>query len=357
MADIARGVLAGAWSLLVGWILPVFIVLQVANLLLTPALDLSLLDQYRAASASDRQLTLVFLAAVLGIVLNAVQTPMYKVLEGYWLWPGPIKRKRKERHAELREEEMGKAEKNPALWGSIRYPSPPIDVLPTALGNAIRRFETYSADRYKLDSIRLFHHLAASAPAYIQQAYERARTNVDFAVCLLWTSSVAGLGSLAAWPWFTESRLHAFAIVAAVAAVLAYRLAVVSTDEWGATMRAMVDMGRKGAAEVFGLKVPTDLNDEREMWSYVNLFARGPYATTGTATEWITYFRSGKDAQPSDGSAEAAAARILAVIPEVLDRCRPSAADLKLLDGSLSRGSARRSWSRRRGGSGRSSRR
>jgi hypothetical protein len=299
MTDIAKGVLAGAWSLLVGWILPVYIVLQTANLLLTPLLGSGVLDQYRTSSTSDRQITLAFLAIVVGIALSAIQTPMYKILEGYWLWPEPLKRRRTRRHAELRARVILAAESNPAQWGALRYPTPPTAVLPTALGNAIRRFETYAADRYQLDSIRLFHHIAANAPAYVQQAYERARTNVDFAVCLLWVFSAAGTAAITTWPWVHEPRILAFAAISAVAAALAYRLAVVSTDEWAATMRAMVDMGRKGAADAFGLKIPTDLTHEREMWSYVNLFARGPYAETGSAAAWITHFRTERGVQPN----------------------------------------------------------
>lgn len=319
MAEIAKGILGGAWSLLVGWILPVFIVLQVMNLLVTPSLDVTAIDEYGDNSAADQQLTLVFLAVVVGISLSAVQTPMYKILEGYWLWPSRLKLSSKERHARLRQAEIARAEADATRWGAIRYPMPPVEVLPTMLGNAIRRFETYAADRYQLDSIRLFHHLAASAPVYVQMAYERARTNVDFAVCLLWTSSAGSLCAIALLPWFPEAGILVFALLAAFAAVLAYRLAVVSTDEWGATMRAMVDTGRKGTAEAFGLTIPRDLRDEREMWSYVNLFARGPFAETGTASDWITHFRGDEQTSP-DASIQQTLASIIALMPQLLDR-------------------------------------
>ncbi len=45
-----------------------------------------------------------------------------------------------------------------------RYPLDDRQVIPTRLGNAIRQFEEYGYDRYRLDSQVLWHELNAAVP-------------------------------------------------------------------------------------------------------------------------------------------------------------------------------------------------
>lgn len=344
MSDLIKGVLGGAWAAAVGWILPVFIVLHAGALVVVPAMSLHAMRHFREWPIEQQQLVLLTAAVALGLGFASIQTPLYGVLEGYLLWPQAIKKRRTERHIELRrvlfaaaegecpapthwwrpqfarlratdwngkgssapegQGKLGSADQhNPGLeqglrWSRARYPADEGQVAPTALGNAIRRFETYASDRYQMDSQLLFHHLAAKIPDSVAQAQERARINVDFAVCLTWTSTIATVVSLITWLTAVSTiSLLFFAAGGSITAVLAYWLAVLGTDEWEATMRAQVDLGRAGVAAAFGLRIPENLADERRMWSYVNLFVRGPYAEIGTAADWLSHFRSfGRDA-------------------------------------------------------------
>lgn len=91
MADLVKGVLGGARSLLVGWILPVFLGLQLVTALVLPAVaEISVVEQFLDQPAGSRQLALLAIAAVAGLVLAAAQAPLYRILEGYILWPGAI---------------------------------------------------------------------------------------------------------------------------------------------------------------------------------------------------------------------------------------------------------------------------
>lgn len=161
-----------------------------------------------------------------------------------------------------------------------RYPVSDRQIAPTALGNGIRRFETYAADRYKLDSQLLWHHLQAAAPDRVVQAVDNARTNVDFFVCLLYGMATTGLIAAGTLLSGAPGRASLFsALVLGVGASGAsYRLALYATDEWEAAVRAMVDHGRLGVAKAFGLNVPQHLADERTMWRAVNRLVRRPYS-------------------------------------------------------------------------------
>jgi hypothetical protein len=159
-----------------------------------------------------------------------------------------------------------------------RFPASDAQLAPTALGNSIRRFEHYASDRYMLDSQLLWHHLSASAPDRLNKVQENARTNVDFFVCLVYGSSFTAACALATLIASGGRGVSWWAVLLGVAgARVTYRLAVITTDEWGSAVRAMVDHGRLGVAKSFGLAVPQRLTEEREMWRAVNTLVRRPY--------------------------------------------------------------------------------
>src|SRR4051812_35192774 len=88
MASLVKGVLGRAWALAVGWVLPTFISIQLILLLVAPTLTAhALMDALGRGPAADREATALFVAAVLGVVLAAAKTPLYRILEGYSLWP------------------------------------------------------------------------------------------------------------------------------------------------------------------------------------------------------------------------------------------------------------------------------
>ncbi|MDG4865773.1 hypothetical protein P8605_47250 [Streptomyces sp. T-3] len=291
MGDIAKGVLGGGWALLVGWILPTAINLAVFFFAVAPSLrgSIDLVDRAWPASKSDTTLLLLVGAVLVGLVLNALQQPLYRFLEGYVLWPPRayergcrIQRKRKQRIAER----VGSppATLSPIQLGVLherlsRYPHSDDQVGPTRLANAIRRFEEYGHDRYRLDTQVLWNELTATVPDHARQQTDTARTNVDFFVALLYGHAAVAGTALAALPgdggrgpllWATALTLLALIPVW-------YRSAVSATDEWAAAVRALVNLGRKPLADALGLVLPQDLAKEREMWQLVTRMSRRPY--------------------------------------------------------------------------------
>ena len=289
MTDLAKNVLGGTRSLVIGWILPVLLSLQLIVTLTLPAFrDYDEVDQFLSLDIAQQQAVMLATATVLGIVLAAARTPLYRLIEGHALWPRKLADRRVAAHR-IRRQRLAKAFDDTGLTEHgiragllyerlVRYPVYDRQFTPTGLGNAIRSFETYAGDRYQLDSQLLWHDLNAAAPERVVAAVENARTNTDFFVCLLYGGAVTGLLGVAVLV-FEEAIVRAW--IAVLLGILiptaCYRMAVLTTDEWGAAVRALVNHGRIPVAKAFGLSVPADLVAERLMWRAINTLVRRPY--------------------------------------------------------------------------------
>ncbi|WP_406390308.1 hypothetical protein OG806_01350 [Streptomyces sp. NBC_00882] len=103
MGDIAKGVLGGGWSLLVGWILPTAINLDILAITMGPSLrQVPVANQIFTASPGAKALLLLIASVLTGLILNALQVPLYRVLEGYLLWPARLYARRSRHHRKRR---------------------------------------------------------------------------------------------------------------------------------------------------------------------------------------------------------------------------------------------------------------
>ena len=317
MNGILQSALGGGRALLVGWILPSAINVLIFGFLIIPKFS---------GFGDDATKSAVFGllgTALLGLVLAALQTQLYRILEGYLGWPERFfqagrRRQLARKHllqgrlnaatlvlaegklsdadnttlAEYRAHPVtgryvdSDAPKGP-VWLSLleerlrRYPIDDRQVTPTRLGNAIRRFEEYGHNRFRLDSQALWHELNAVVPEPARKQADDARTNVDFFICLLYghlvvaLAAAVDLGVGAGKPWLTALTLAALLILSAVW----YRVAVSATDDWAGAVRAMVNLGRQPLATALGLTLPEQLADERAMWTSTAELASFPYRT------------------------------------------------------------------------------
>lgn len=337
MGELVKSVLGSGRSLVVGWILP-----TVLNVLLFAFLVLPLARYEIPNSATALQQSAVVLAtgAILGVFLAAIQTPIYRVLGGYvgWRAVGPDERTRsKLRHPwatlldwshrrqlsrkqilarrldlmeitplaeEKRREELldrlliAQADRRldryvetDARRGEVqaallreqvrRYPVEDQQVVPTRLGNAIRRLEEYGYDRYRLDSQTLLYELMAVAPEQSVTNLEKSRITVDFMVSFLVGHVLVALTAVvAAGLAFDRSAL--LLLTAAALTLLAwlwYRMAVASTDDWAAAFRGLVNLGRKPLIKSLGLRAPATLSEERDLWAAVSRLSDRPFDT------------------------------------------------------------------------------
>jgi hypothetical protein len=322
VSDLIKGVLGGGWFLVVGWIVPSAVNVLVFALFVFPSLVSAWPFQAVAhTNLAGRSLILLGVAVLMGLVLMSVQTPLYRLLEGYLWWPtwaatwGEKRQKRNKYRLELRllsargeklEEKdearlaavrsflgvNSRSQINDSVPSTIRrqlieesierFPEDDSQIAPTRLGNAIRRLEWYAQDRYCLDSQTLWYELIAIAPEQVRRDESNSRTSVDFYVCLIYGHLVVAIGALSTLV-FRPERPVSLGIIAAVLIALTfvwYRLAVAATDEWAAVVRALVNLGRKPLAEALGLELPPTIADERAMWAAVYKLAGEPYPTT-----------------------------------------------------------------------------
>ncbi|MFF7986662.1 hypothetical protein ACFZDK_47575 [Streptomyces sp. NPDC007901] len=344
MGDIAKGVLAGAWTLLVGWILPAAVNLAVLFFAVAPSLrHTALFARLWPTTGVNATLLLLAGAVVLGLMLNALQNPLYRILEGYLLWSAraydnACGRRRQEKwdlqdrltllrlqrraqagallstdlradlvrlsqhpriakaaRADLRRTAAQRALLREKL---ARYPVNDAQIAPTRLGNAIRRFEEYGYDRFRLDTQILWNELTGTAPEQLRRQVDLARASVDFFIALL-AGHVAVAGAAVAALLSADARpatLTASAVVLGCLTHVWYRCAVSATDEWAAAVRALVNTGRKPLAENLGLVLPADIADERRMWTLVGKLSRLPYDEKAAA---LNPYRSAPPSGPS----------------------------------------------------------
>ncbi|KPI06027.1 hypothetical protein OK074_4251 [Actinobacteria bacterium OK074] len=295
MGDIAKGVLGGGWTLLVGWILPTALNLAVFTFAVAPSLHRpEFLDRVWPGSTGHTALLLLVAAVLLGLVVNALQTPLYRFLEGYALWPtGAYDRGCRTQRA--RRQRIADRLASPALTSSIqrallneklsRYPADDAQITPTRLGNAIRRFEEYGHDRYRLDTQVLWNELTSVAPEWTRRQVDTARANVDFFVALLYGHGVVAAAAFTALATSGADRPVLVVTGVCLAALIPvwYRAAVAATDEWAAGVRALVNLGRKPLADALGLVLPKNLASERAMWQLVTRMSRRHYAPAAEA--------------------------------------------------------------------------
>jgi len=287
VGDIAKGVLGGGWGLLVGWILPTGLNLAVFILTVAPSLQRPTLLDTLWPQRSSSTVAFLVTAVLLGLVLNALQTPLYRFLEGYAFWPRKayergcrVQRERRLRTQARLDEAAAPLQRALLREKLDRFPIEDAQIAPTRLGNAIRRFEEYGHNRYRLDTQVLWNELTSTAPEQARRQVDTARTNVDFFVALLYGHLAVALPAACA---LASEHADSLALAATSVSLVAltplwYRTAVAVTDDWATAVRALVNVGRKPLAEALGLVLPQDLGEERTMWQLVTRMSSKPYA-------------------------------------------------------------------------------
>jgi hypothetical protein len=262
---------------------------------------------------------LVALILIAGYVLEALSTPMYKLLEGYRLWPKWLNGRRRRAHvARLnrlqQEHENSTAFDRAAVEEKLdEYPVGEDRVAATRLGNVMRAMETYGKDHYGLDSQLLWYELTTVAPQPLQMELIRSRQSADFFVSTLFTSilfaaaailtgfleNVTGLseqngvlsfgvksaGQASMGPFYfgvTPMRIglgsaHILLglIVLAVIPGCCYRMAIEMIKLWAGVIQALVNIGRIQLASHLNLILPDAHKAERDMWDALCEFVGG----------------------------------------------------------------------------------
>lgn len=134
------------------------------------------------------------------------------------------------------------------------YPEQPDDILPTRLGNVLRRYERHGGSQYGIDLVSTAPRLSMVAQERELQYVADQRTQLELAV------RVAVLAMIAALFTVMVMWRHGAWLLLALApyciSYLAYRGAVVAAHEYGTALAVMVELNRFALYERLHRQIP-----------------------------------------------------------------------------------------------------
>jgi hypothetical protein len=209
---------------------------------------------------------LIILGIALGLGFHPIQFALVQLLEGYWGTNLIARRLRTARIAHHRNrasalEDMDVEGDREAGRLLMQYPRDPSLIMPTRLGNVLRRYETLAGRQYELKVLTILPHVALAARGEDARYLYDQRTQLDLAVRMCFTALLAGATSVV-FLWRDGAWLL-IALIPGGFAYLAYRGAVVSAREYGIAMMTLIDLNRFSFYERFHLPIPQNIEEER----------------------------------------------------------------------------------------------
>jgi hypothetical protein len=214
-----------------------------------------------------------FLAGVLGSQLRRV-TQLY---EGYPLQRTPLLSALTESLTEYHFQNRDQWREDPRRADDVFYAYPQgdrADFMPSALGNTLRAAEYYGAYRYNIPTSFLWPRLFYLAPEQFRRDIEEYRTSYEWLLGVSFISTLAALSvglvelTVGAPWWLFVCTFGGGSLVS----LAAYRGAVAAAEEYGAQLRAGVDLYRTGVLTALRWKAPQDLAEEKAIWKEVRRF-------------------------------------------------------------------------------------
>jgi hypothetical protein len=172
---------------------------------------------------------------------------------------------------------------------AAEYPEEKDDLMPTRLGNVLRRYERLAGSQYGLDAVDILPLVALVAHKERVEYLSDQRETLDLSVRMCATSLLAAVIAVAAlWrhgPWFLLALLP-YGI-----AYLSYRGAVVVAHEYGSAMSTIIDLDRFELYKQLRIPMPASTSAEQatnerlmELLRHnpnADLRYSHPFATTG----------------------------------------------------------------------------
>ncbi len=276
----------------------------------TAAPDLSRLSRAASHLGLGDAAAALLLAFLIGYVLHPVQFALTQMLEGYWgtssagqalmVWGVRRFRRRQSRWnneldaAQERLRGMDEAEIASDLGTSTAVPDviieqqlskalddlpdDPARVMPTKLGNVLRRHEDLAGRAYGLPGVATVPPLtlvgAPERTAYLSEASEQLDVSVSVCVVTAMATVIVAAATLTDGWWLLS------ALVPYVLCVIAYHGAVSVAHAYGIAMRRLIDLDRFALYEELHLRLPTTTEEEDEVTATVNAQLAGGRAFT-----------------------------------------------------------------------------
>lgn len=172
---------------------------------------------------------------------------------------------------------------------SENFPPEGSYILPTRFGNILRAAEMYAGTRYAIDSVPLWGRLAHVIPEDAMGKIDEANNQCLFLLnasllagiymllCLI-ASAFRGIALLTNHNFIFEKMLIlyiALGILAGAAAWFFYVASLFNVSQYGHMIRTAYDLYRFNLIEALHLKLPTTLQQERQLWRRIGYFMVG----------------------------------------------------------------------------------
>jgi hypothetical protein len=149
-----------------------------------------------------------------------------------------------------------------ALDHADRYPADARRILPTQLGNALRRFEDSGGEQYGLNAITIAPHLYLIAPDRHRNYLMDAREDMDTSIRICTVGLAATVLTICFF--LTKGLWLLWALLPYFISYLAYRGAVSAAQGYGSVVTTVIDLNRFRLYNELGLDLPRDSAEERE---------------------------------------------------------------------------------------------
>ena len=155
-------------------------------------------------------------------------------------------------------------------------------VMPTQLGNIIRSAEVYPYDRYRIDAVVIWPRLHAVLPAEFINSLVAAKTTMVFMLMMSVLSFAFAI--VACLPLALLTSRPGLFFICALGVPLSwvcYQNALHGASSYGESIKTAFDLHRWKLLEALHLKLPTDPDDEKEIWDDVTtlIYRSTPLAT------------------------------------------------------------------------------
>jgi hypothetical protein len=142
-----------------------------------------------------------------------------------------------------------------------RYPVDDSRILPTQLGNALRRLEDSAGKQYGLDAITIVPHLHLVAPDRHLDYLKDAREDMDSAIRICTVGLLATVLTVAFL--LTDGNWLLWTLLPYAVSYFAYKGAVSAARNYGGVIASVIDLDRFLLYDRLGLNPPRDSAEER----------------------------------------------------------------------------------------------
>lgn len=245
---------------------------------------------------------LTFIGVGLGIFIHPIQFAIVQFFEGYWgtrSIPQTIRHQRIVRYQRLCERlnrDRSSTQIQLDSWkraglkttlsarapvrsrrdeaDRVRYmfPANLDEVMPTRLGNILRRAESKAGSQYGIEALQVVPQLLLIAPANHIDYVNDQRSQLDLAVRMTFISALAAVTAIIfLWP---DGAWVLIALIPYGLAYLSYRGSIVAAGHYGAALETLITLNRFALYEQLHMHLPASTKREREANAALNALLR-----------------------------------------------------------------------------------